>query len=558
MMQKPGRTGPRPLIIALLEAALLSAFMASCRPSGEAVEPASTPSPQPFASPSPFPAQAQYSGPSYYVDCSAAANGDGSQETPWNNLDAVNGRTYLAGDEILFRRATTCMGQLWPKGSGVGGNPITVSAYGAGARPIIDGHGAVAPVVTIKDQNHWTFDSLEIVNSAGKGLYVDGTVGADLYGFTLTNLYVHHVGLNDDDYAVLVGQYNNHSVHGVLIDNVVAHDAFRGIGSGGRCCNLPAARSTNFTVRNSTVYDVQSDGILIASVNNGLVEHNVVYNSGIMVTRQNHNPNGLWTWDCDDCTVQFNEVYESHSPEGDGGAYDIDFYSHRNVVQYNYGHDNDAYCLAIYGAASDDVTTDSVVRYNICSNDGRRGEDPEIYLTAKKGGAVQDTYIYNNTIYWNPPGATGPYAIFITSTKGGEAIQNTNIYNNLIYSTGPNLVSIEADATQQNLDHNLYWFSGAGNPSFKLGSLCFDSLSAWQAGTGKDMHSLYADPALNDPTYRGVGFPTTSFTLQGGSPAINAGADLVALGLVTSMGTRDFFGNPIPVGAHDIGAHEHP
>jgi hypothetical protein len=367
------------------------------------------------------------------------------------------------------------------------------------------------------------------------------------------------MGFNNDDYAVLVGQYNSHSVHDVLIDNVVTHTAFRGIGSGGKCCNNPASRSTNFIIRNSTVYDMQSDGILIASVNNGLVEHSVVYNTGIMPTLINHNPNGLWTWDCDDCTVQFNEVYESHSPKKDGGAYDIDFYNHLNIVQYNYGHDNDAYCVAVFGAGSDDVTTNSIIRYNICSNDGRNGGSyPGIYLTAKKGGTVWDTYIYNNTVYWNPASMTNQYAIYITSMDGGQAINNTNIYNNLIYSTTPNLVSIEADAAQQNLDYNLYWYTGADSPKFKQGTLNYNSLSDWQAGTGKDMHSIYADPQLNDPTYHEIGFPTTSHILQEGSPAINAGADLVALGIVTSMGTQDFFGNPLPVGAYDIGAYEHP
>ena len=553
-------------ILTVLAILGIGAILASCRAPGKTPEPVPTaspqasPSPSPQASPSPSPAPtlAQYSGPIYYVDCSSTTNGDGSQENPWNNLDTVNARTFVAGNQILFNRGTICTGQLWPKGSGMSGNPIIISTYGTGARPIIDGNNAVAPVVTIKDQNYWTFDSLEIRNSTGKGLYVDGTVGADLYGYTLTNLYVHHMGHNDDDYAVLVGQYQSHSVHDVLIDNVVTHDAFRGIGSGGKCCNIPASRSTNFVVRNSTVYDVQSDGILIASVNNGLVENSVVYNSGNMTTKKGHTPNGLWTWDCDDCTVQFNEVYESHSPKGDGGAFDIDYYSHRNIVQYNYGHDNDAYCVAVYGGADDDVTTNSVIRYNICSNDGRKGWNPGIYITAKRGGSVQDTLIYNNTVYWNPVNMTGQYAIYITSMDGGRAINNTNIYNNLIYSTSPNLISIEADAAQQNLDYNLYWTIGTDSPNFKQGDLYFNSLSAWQTGTGKDMHSNYADPLLNDPTYHEIGFPTTSFRLQDGSPAINAGADLVALGKVANMGLHDFFGNPIPFGTYDIGAYEHP
>src|SRR5262245_11690650 len=95
-------------------------------------------------------------GTTYYVDCSSPTNGSGTQASPWNNLATVNGTTFAAGDQILFKRGTTCVGQLWPKGSGVSGNPITVSAYGTGLRPAINGNNAVAPVVTIKDQNYWT------------------------------------------------------------------------------------------------------------------------------------------------------------------------------------------------------------------------------------------------------------------------------------------------------------------------------------------------------------------------------------------------------------------
>ena len=78
----------------------------------------------------------------------------------------------------------------------------------------------------------------------------------------------------------------------------------------------------------------------------------------------------------------------------------------------------------------------------------------------------------------------------------------------------------------------------------------------YQKGSGQDAHSIYADPLLNDPTYHGAGFPNTAFTLQSGSPAIDAGVDLVALGYISDMGPHDFFGNPIPNGNYDIGAHE--
>ena len=206
-------------------------------------------------------------------------------------------------------------------------------------------------MVTIKDQNYWTFDSLEVRNSTGLGLYVDGSPGADLHGFTLTNLYVHDV----------------------LIENVEASFGWRGIEIDGKCCNDPEIRSTNIIIHNAIVHDVQSDGILMASKNNGLIEHSAVSNSGLMTELQNHTPTGLWTWDCDDCTVQFNEVYESHLPSVDGGAFDIDYFDHRNIVQYNYAHDNDNYCVAVFSGNAIDVTLDKIVRYIICSNDVRDG-----------------------------------------------------------------------------------------------------------------------------------------------------------------------------------------
>src|ERR1051325_5904135 len=60
----------------------------------------------------------------YYVDCSAATNGNGTQSSPWNNLVTVSGATFGGGDTIFFKRGTTCSGQLWPQGSGSTTSPI--------------------------------------------------------------------------------------------------------------------------------------------------------------------------------------------------------------------------------------------------------------------------------------------------------------------------------------------------------------------------------------------------------------------------------------------------
>jgi hypothetical protein len=505
-------------------------------------------------------------GTTYYVDCAAGSdsNNGTSTSTAWRTLAKVTATTFTPGDSVLFKRGTTCIGQAWPKGSGSSGSPISLGAYGTGAQPIINGNNAVDPVVKLFNQQYWIVQDVEITGSTGQGLLISGSGASVLNYFRVINVNSHHHGIHDGQSAIVIGTYQLQSVNDVIVDNVIAHDAFRGIDIGGNCCNNPAIRSNNVTVRNSTVYNAENDGIFVFSTNNALLENNVAWNTGRQPVEENHTPNGIWTWDCDNCVVQFNEAYESHSPTWDGGGFDIDYFSHNTTVQYNYGHDNDGYCVGIFGGDTNDVTTNNVFRYNICANN-MRGTDQkatrqgEIYVTIWSQGSVADTYVYNNTIYSNPATSSlGPYyAINQLNLWHGDSIDNTNYYNNIIYSAVPHLLYIKGFTSTTHMDYNLYWYTGAGNPSFVWGGSTYTSFAAWKTGSGQDANSLYTNPLLNNPTYHSIGKPTTAFTLQSGSPAINAGVNLVTLGIQPSMGTRDFFGNAIPQsGAFDIGAHE--
>src|SRR6266540_7512005 len=80
-------------------------------------------------------------GTSYYVNCAAASDGNGSSTSPWNNLNTVNGKTFAPGDSLLFNRGTTCTGSFVFSSSGTSANRITIGAYGTGALPVIDGTG---------------------------------------------------------------------------------------------------------------------------------------------------------------------------------------------------------------------------------------------------------------------------------------------------------------------------------------------------------------------------------------------------------------------------------
>jgi hypothetical protein len=472
---------------------------------------------------------------SSYFDCSAAANGTGTQSSPWNTLASVNVPTFNPGDQILLKRGTTCNGMLAPRGSGSASSPIVIDAYGTGTQPVIDG-GTNQAAVQLFNQQGWEINNLEVVGGNLYGVFVGGnTTNATWTHFRLTNLNVHgahYTTSNEHDSGEVVLQTSaiGETLNDVVIDGVTAHDSqisegiFISAGGGWPSSSGPARLGNNVTIQNSTVHDVYGDGILLESVSNGLLQNDVVHNSGLCP----HNPGcistpvGLWELYCHTCTVQNNESYanQSWSP-WDGGDYDIDVWNNNNLVQYNYGHDSAGYCVSVFSANSV-VGTDNVIRYNVCSNNSQLVNSPdpgEIFMNTWNGGSLNGVQIYNNTFYWNPATPGPAFNTVFASYSGTDA---KFFKNNIIYSTVPYLVQTTSDFA---LDNNIYWTVGAA-PDWNMDGTDYTDLASYQSASAQDAHSLYTDPMLNNPTYHIVGRPTSAFTLMPGSPALGAGTNV--------------------------------
>jgi len=70
--------------------------------------------------------------------------------------------------------------------------------------------------------------------------------------------------------------------------------------------------SEDVIIRNSTVYNVYGDGIVLWGVHKGLIEYSVAYDTGQQPSPQTvGTPSSIWTWACYDCVVQFNESYNA-------------------------------------------------------------------------------------------------------------------------------------------------------------------------------------------------------------------------------------------------------
>jgi hypothetical protein len=142
--------------------------------------------------------------------------------------------------------------------------------------------------------------------------------------------------------------------------------------------------------------------------------------------------------------------------------------------------------------------------------------------------------IYNNTFHGN---YAGIYAIGAGAVTG-DAI-SYDAKNNIISApqTGGYFV-IQSDEPNVEVISDYNCYHGTGKWKWD-GGTDQTTLSGWQSVSSQDAHSITGDPLLN-----------ADYSLQGGSPCIDAGTD-------TDL-TDDFAGNARPNGGgYDIGAYEY-
>jgi hypothetical protein len=344
----------------------------------------------------------------FYVDCSIGSDDSegSSAAAAWRTLTKVSGMRFSAGDSILLARGTRCPGQLWPKGSGEEDRPIHVGAYGVGPLPVIDA-GNFESAIKLFDQHHWEIENLETVGGTPYGVFVSGTHG-DLRHFVLRNLVVHDVtgeAKTKVSGLVTITAPGPAYLQDILIDGVTAYNTAQW---GGIVVNGDwlAGRVRNVVIRNSIVHHVYGDGMVLWAVEDGLIEKSAAWLTGLQPVENIGTPNGIWTWMCRRCTVRLTEGFFIDSPGVDGGVFDIDWGNDHNLVEYNYGHDAQGYCAAIF-AAEKLTTQDSVIRGNLCIDNGRSPKlalrQGDMYISTWDGGRLDGVRIENNTFHWNPP-----------------------------------------------------------------------------------------------------------------------------------------------------------
>jgi PKD repeat protein len=482
----------------------------------------------------------------YYVDSvSGNDNWNGqSPSTAWQTLSKVNSTTFEPGDEILFKAGCAWTGRLYPKGSGSDGSPIVIDMYAAGALPIINGNGQELEAVLLYNQEYWQINNLEVTNTLAepgetRGIAIIGEDAGVLHQIHVKDCVVH-----DINGKRLVGEDKGKCNAGILVDvwgsSVLTHfDDILIEGNYVYTCDMSGIKvwngawygwkcherdyHTNVVLRNNVVDDIGGDGICPHMTIASLTE----YNTAIRCRQRSEGAAyvAIWPYEADDAVVQYNEAYLTMGTK-DGQGFDIDGVQNRCITQYNYSHDNDGGFILLCEEPGNACyyNDDAIVRYNISQNDGYA-------RVFHLSGKVTDAQIYNNTIYVGA--GTGDPNIFEFFKWKGTTPENTQLSNNIFYNLGTGDYDL-SDSPNTVWDYNVFY----GNHP---------------AGEPDDPHKLTSDPKLVNPGSGGIGMDSVDgYQLQSDSPCRDSGVT------IAGNGGQDYWGNTVPSGATDRGAHEYP
>jgi len=339
----------------------------------------------------------------------------------------ASSRTYGPGDRVLLERGKRFTGQLLIRGGGEPGRPVIVDAFGEGALPILDGNGLsdYKGVLQIEDSGQIEVGNLEITNAFGTktkshGILVQDNSGEKHSHIYIRNCYVHHITSDDTNCSAESGDKNLGGIrlaakNGTLWDDVlVENNRIEYAGRSGITTSSwnkpppPGSKEkynlddtsdciTNLRIRKNRIAYASGDGIKMCGTYKGLCEYNVAHHCGY---RDNAKPTevsaGIWGgFKNIDCVFQYNEAY-AHFPNGDAAGFDVDGWSKRTIIQYNYSHDNSGGFILSWHKHPD-----CIVRHNVSVNEKPFG--------SKNNN--QGIVFENNTFYLGD-GLKGTYAVW--------------------------------------------------------------------------------------------------------------------------------------------------
>lgn len=475
-------------------------------------------------------------GTHYYLSCGSGNDSSAgtSTSTAWNTLAKASSVTFGPGDTLSLRDGTTCTGVLTPHGSGTASAPITINSYGSGNLPKIVGNNARATIYLHNVQGY-ELDNLDVSDLSTSssnpnpqtGIYIENTDYGNGNHYVVNGVNVHNIAGCDcpnpgQPSGGVVFNADGANTLTSFSDIKVTNSTFSNVNGVGvlttslwqKRAQYPGGPGTAFgpitgvVVQNNTMSSMGGDGIDVSNGVNALVQNNTVAGFGLHASTSHA---GIWTWNSDYSTIQYNNVSGGNSGQNGAFAFDVDGGNTGTLFQYNFSHDNTGFMLLC--ATQTLVSANQTVRDNISQNDGDLS-----------GGVI----------------------ILACSTQTNPAIYDNDFYE-------PNATTMVDNMSQNAVAFTNDVFVGAAGGTAitdtfgTYGNNNYDNITNVPSG---DPHAVVGAPRFSSPGNASSRANATGYHLQTGSPDCNAGA------VIANNGGIDFFGNAIPGSNVAIGADQ--
>lgn len=297
----------------------------------------------------------------FYIDSENGndENDGKSEDTPWKTVAAASANIYAPGDKVLFRRGQTFTGTFITQGSGSEDAPVTVSAYGEGADPVLTSEYGM--VFIICNVSNWIAENLEVTAPNASGITIIAFGGANTENITVRNCCIHDLLPGETNTSAdginISNDPSSSRLNNIRVENCRIYNVPWGI----HCSGITAEQqsevyvspeesfNSNIVLENLVITDCPCAGIVLSSVRDSAVRNCLVIHCA---TIQGEPYAPLWLRHSDNVMIEYCEIAGSENT-WDGMAIDFDGWTTNSTYRYIYSHDNNRFMRScVYDSAT--------------------------------------------------------------------------------------------------------------------------------------------------------------------------------------------------------------
>ncbi len=225
----------------------------------------------------------------YYVDPTLGNDNESgtSPEEAWKTLERAGDKTYMPGEKLLLKCGETFMigRDFVTRGNGTQENPIMISTYGEGERPVITSRKLA--VFFMPSVSNWIVENLEFTSPEGGCRLWMNSDTADAENITVRNCSIYDIGDDPEAYKnpgiKMSAGGNSYRMRNVRFENIEIYNMENGIYAAGTtyASDFNYIFASGWTFDGLNIHDIEETAIITECVEDLTIKNTHISNCKI-------------------------------------------------------------------------------------------------------------------------------------------------------------------------------------------------------------------------------------------------------------------------------------